>query len=147
VAEASSADEEALDSLVRDFLATFTNAGGRPATVRRIYELALPTAIIVKATGAAPEIYSLREFVEPRHELLVSGTLVDFEEVELSAHTHVAGNVAQRYSSYRKTGVASGRPFVTNGVKVWQFVRMPAGWRLSALAWDDERDPDSGRAS
>ena len=134
----SDADRQAIDTLAKEFLATFTNARGKLPDVRRIYELALPTAVIVKATGAAPEVYSLREFVEPRHELLTGGTLVDFEEVEVSAHTHIAGNVAQRHSTYRKTGVQSGRPFATNGVKLWQFVRMPAGWRLSALAWEDK---------
>ena len=132
-------DQEALDALVRTFLAAFTNRGTRP-DVRRIYDLALPSAVIVKATGAAPEIYSLREFVEPRQELLESGALRDFEEVEESARTDIAGNVAQRYSIYRKAGVQSGQPFSTRGVKVWQFVRLEAGWRLSALAWDDERE-------
>src|SRR4051812_44873087 len=118
-------DELAIDSLVRDFLASFTNARGSSANVRRIYDLALPSAIVVKATGAAPEVYGLREFVEPRQELLSGGALVDFEEAEVSARTHIAGNIAQRYSTYRKTGVQSGRAFDTDGVKVWQFVRMP----------------------
>jgi hypothetical protein len=139
VAEAPSADHEALDSLARDFLAAFTNARGRRANVRRIYDLALSSAVIVKTTGAVPEVYSLREFVEPRHELLSGGALVDFEEIEVSARTDIAGNVAQRYSVYRKSGVQSGSPFTVNGVKVWQFVRTPTGWQLSALAWHDEQ--------
>jgi hypothetical protein len=140
LADAPGDDQRALDALVRDFLAAFTNTHGKQANVRRIYELALPSAVITKATSGAPDIYSLREFVEPRQELLSGGSLLDFEEAEVSASMQIAGNVAQRYSIYRKTGVQSGQPFQTLGVKVWQFVRMPSGWRLSALSWDDERD-------
>jgi hypothetical protein len=133
-------DQAALDVLVREFLDAFSNARGQVPNVRRLYELVLSSAVIVKATGGAPEVYSLRDFVEPRQVLLTGGTLLDFEEAEVSARTHVAGDVAQRYSVYRKAGVQAGRSFETRGVKLWQFVRMPAGWRVSALAWDDERD-------
>ena len=31
-------------------------------------------------------------------------------------------------------------PFAARGVKTLHFVRTAAGWRLSAAAWDDERD-------
>src|SRR4051812_39925480 len=140
VTGSSKADRAAIDSLVKTFLDTFTNTNGRRPDVRRIHALALPSAVVVKATAPAPEVYSLREFVEPRQELLTGGELLDFEEVEVSARTQVAGNVAQRYSVYRKTGLQSGRPFSTKGVKIWQFVRTPEGWRISALAWDDERE-------
>jgi hypothetical protein len=134
------ADAEALDHLVAEFLASFTTTHGRTADVRRIYALALPGAVIVQATSQPPDVCSLAQFVEPRVALLSGGTLVDFEEVEETAQTHVAGNVARRDSTYRKRGVRSGRPFTTHGVKLWQFVRMPDGWRVSALVWQDEPD-------
>src|SRR5689334_24554950 len=94
-------DQAALDSLVKDFLAAFTNADGRRAQVRRIYDLAIPSAVIIRAASPAPEVYSLKEFVEPRHELLTNGVLVDFEEAEESAQTLITGGVAQRSSIYR----------------------------------------------
>ena len=136
------ADQAALDALVKDFFAAFTNTNGAAPNVRRIYDLAIPTAVIVKGAGPVPEIYSLSEFVEPRQELLCSGTLVDFEEREVSERTIVAGHVAQRHSSYRKTGTLDGRPFDTRGTKLFQFVRLPVGWRLSALSWADEPETD-----
>ena len=133
-----STDQDAIDLLAREFFAAFTNSNGTAANVRDIYDLAIPTAVIVKAMAPTPESYSLRDFVEPRQALLSSGTLVNFEESELSARTDIAGNVAQRYSRYRKTGILAGVRFVIDGVKMFQFVRLPEGWRISALAWDDE---------
>jgi len=144
------ADKQELDALVRRFFAIFTNTGGATPRVEAAYGLFIPEGIVVKNTGSAPEIYSLREFVEPRRKWLTNGTLVDFEEAEVSERTDVFGNIAQRFSTYRKSGVLSGEPFAARGMKVMQFVRTPAGWRFSSVAWDDERDglalPDPGAA-
>lgn len=135
---AASADQDALDALVREFFAAFTNKNGEAPNVRRVYDLAIPRAVIVRGGVPMPEVYSLREFVEPRQDLLTGGTLLDFEEREVSEHTVVADNVAQRHSSYRKTGTLDGRPFEIQGTKLFQFVRLPVGWRISALSWADE---------
>ncbi|UUZ70087.1 hypothetical protein LP416_13350 [Polaromonas sp. P2-4] len=32
-----------------------------------------------------------------------------------------------------------GAPFEARGVISTQFVRTPEGWKISAMAWDDER--------
>ena len=33
-----------------------------------------------------------------------------------------------------------GTPFTGRGMKTLQLVRTSGGWRISAAAWDDERD-------
>ena len=133
-------DQLEIDRLVKAFFAAFTNKNGVEPSVRRIYELFIPEGVVVKAVGQPPEVYSVRGFVEPREQLLSSGALTEFEEVELAARTHIVGNIAQRYCVYQKTGVHGGQRFETKGAKVLQFVRTPDGWRLSAVAWDDERE-------
>jgi hypothetical protein len=52
----------------------------------------------------------------------------------------VFGDVAQHFCSYEKSGVQDGVPFTGRGMKTVQLVRMPEGWRISAVAWDDERE-------
>jgi hypothetical protein len=66
--------------------------------------------------------------------------LVDFSEWELSGRTEVFGDIAQHFCSYAKRGVQDGTPFTGRGMKTLQLVRVAAGWRISAAAWDDERD-------
>ena len=82
----------------------------------------------------------LLEFIAPREKLLNSGSLVDFEEREIRETTRIFGDVAQRFSHYRKSGVLDGTPFETHGMKSLQFVRTQDGWRISSLIWDDERE-------
>ena len=59
---------------------------------------------------------------------------------ETGYQTRVLGNVAQRACTYTKTGRLNGSSFETKGAKVFQFVKTRQGWRISAVAWDDERE-------
>ena len=53
------------------------------------------------------------------------------------------GDVAHWFGTYAKEGVMDGEPFAGRGSKSLQLIRTSAGWRISAAAWDDERD-DTG---
>src|SRR5262249_10615484 len=85
------------------------------------------------------EIASVDEFIAPRQALVDSGELTAFEERELAQVTEIFGNVAHRMSTYSKSGVQGGRWFEARGVISTQFVLTPSGWRMSSMAWADER--------
>jgi hypothetical protein len=53
--------------------------------------------------------------------------------------TEIFGNVAHRFSAYAKSGVSKGVAFHARGMISTQFVLTPTGWKMSAMAWDDER--------
>jgi hypothetical protein len=133
-------DERAIDALVAAFFALFSNRGGVRPNLRAIFDLCIPQAVIAKCVAPVPEISSLEAFILPRKALLTDGTLTDFQEVETSHRTVIAGHVAQRVCKYTKSGRLNGLPFDTCGVKVFQFISTPQGWRISAVAWDDERE-------
>ncbi|MFJ6723068.1 DUF4440 domain-containing protein, partial [Streptomyces sp. NPDC091259] len=97
----------------------------------------LPGGVIVK-TGPEFTVYTVEEFIEPRQRLLDEGRLVDFSEWETSERTEVRGDVASRFGDYRKSGTLDGAPFEGVGTKTLQFVRTPAGWRITALSWHDQ---------
>ena len=67
-----------------------------------------------------------------------AGELTRFREVELSETTVVFGNVAHRFSAYAKSGSMNCVPFEGRGMISSQFVLTPDGWRMSAMARDDE---------
>jgi hypothetical protein len=68
-----------------------------------------------------------------------AGDLTRFHEAELSETTQVFGSVAQRFSAYTKSGTLRGTPFNAKGMISTQFIQTPHGWRMSSMAWDDER--------
>ncbi len=134
-----SADKSAIDEVTAAFFDSFTTLGRAVPGVDVLYRLFLPEAVIVNNCGDVPAIYDVAGFVEPRRTLLAGGSIADFREEETSEKTEIAGNVAQRISTYRKSWRASGEALEGRGVKALQFVRTPDGWKIASLAWDDER--------
>jgi len=133
-------DKAEIDELARRFYALFTNRDGTVPNVAGIHELFIPEGTIVKTCGDVPVVYDLAGFIEPRERLLRDGELVEFEEHEVRERTSIMGNVAQRFSAYRKSGILRGEPFEGRGIKTMQFVRASGVWKMSAAAWDDERE-------
>ncbi|MEV5122409.1 DUF4440 domain-containing protein [Streptomyces decoyicus] len=125
-----------IDVVTAEFFEAFDNRGGKAADVARIRRLVLPGGVIVKA-GPEFTVYTVDEFIEPRERLLTDGRLVEFSEWETSERTEIAGDIASRFSEYRKSGTLDGEPFEGGGTKTIQFVRTSEGWRIAALAWYD----------
>ena len=136
----NSATKPILDELTKRFFNLFTNKDRIEPDVDNIYQLCIAEAVIIKNTGTTPEIYRLEQFVNPRKKILTDGTLTDFSEEEVTERTEIFGNIAQRFCLYKKSGYLSGHYFETKGMKTIQFVNTPSGWKISSLAWDDERD-------
>ncbi|MFD0169655.1 DUF4440 domain-containing protein [Streptomyces decoyicus] len=126
-----------IDVVTAEFFEAFDNRGGKAADVARIRRLVLPGGVIVKA-GPEFTVYTVDEFIEPRQRLLTDGRLVEFSEWETSERTEIAGDIASRFSEYRKSGTLDGEPFEGGGTKTLQFVRTSEGWRIAALAWCDQ---------
>lgn len=140
VSSQRTADAAAIAGIVRTFFAAFTSGPGSVARLDALRRVFLPDAVIVRTCGGEPAVYAVDSFINPRQALLSGGTLVEFSEWELRGHTEVFGDIAQHFSSYAKTGVQDGAPFTGRGMKTLQLVRTTDGWRISAAAWDDERD-------
>jgi hypothetical protein len=137
---AALADQPAIDELVRAFFRLFSPEPDGRVRLWAATQLFIPQAVITKACGPAFEVYDLPGFIAPRERLLNDGTITQFREWEIDARTTVVGHVAQRLSLYGKSWQAEGAVVRARGVKTFQFVKTSTGWRISALAWDDERD-------
>lgn len=113
-------------------------AGGAP-TYGAIGQLFIDAGLLIKNSGTAPEICSVHDFIEPRQASVDAGELTRFRESELGSDTFVFGAVAHRFSGYEKSGTLKGVSFRGRGLISTQFILTPSGWRISSMAWDDER--------
>ena len=128
-----------LDALAAAFFeAVSFEAGGAPP-YQNIHGLFISAGLLIKNTASKPEISTVAEFIAPRQALVDGGALTRFKEWELSETTHIFGNIAHRYSAYGKAGTQDGKAFEARGVISTQFIKTPEGWKMSAMAWDDER--------
>jgi hypothetical protein len=120
------------------FAAVSFEAGARPGydAIRHVF---IPGGLLIRNTGDAPEVTTVDEFIAPRAELVASGALTEFYEGELEGVNQTFGTVAHRWCTYEKRGVQNGAAFEAQGAISTQFVLTPDGWRMSSMAWDDER--------
>jgi hypothetical protein len=126
-------------TLVSEFFGAVSfEEGGRPR-YEKLHDLFIPDGKLIRNSSDVPEVSSVPEFVASRRRVLDAGELTAFRETEAAGITEAFGNVAHRFSTYDKRGVLQGVPFEASGMVSTQFIRTPGGWRISSMAWDDER--------
>ncbi len=128
-----------LGRLVSEFFRAVSFETGAFPSYENIRSLFMDRGLLIKNVGPVPEISSVSEFIESRAALVRAGTLTRFHEAELSESSVIFGNVAHRFSAYVKSGTSGGVPFSARGMVTTQFVNTASGWRMSSMAWDDER--------
>jgi hypothetical protein len=128
-----------LDRLSNAFFRAVSFEPGDAPPYGVIRELFIEQGLLIKNTGTTPEISSVEQFIQPRQDMVDAGELTRFKETELDQTTVLFGNVAHRFSAYTKSGTLKGVPFEARGMISTQFVLTPLGWKMSSMAWDDER--------
>jgi hypothetical protein len=128
-----------LDRLIDGFFRAVSFEEGTTPLYESIYGLFIEAGLLIKNTASTPEISTVSQFIEPRLAAVRSGELTRFNEVEICETTEIFGNVAHRFNSYAKSGTVKGVVFAARGMISTQFVNTASGWKISAMAWDDER--------
>jgi len=128
-----------LDTLTAEFFRAVSFEEGATPPYEDLHALFIEAGLLIKNSGTTPEISTVSQFIEPRLASVRSGELTRFNEMELSETTRIFGNVAHRFNSYAKSGTMKGMPFEARGMISTQFILTPSGWKISAMAWDDER--------
>lgn len=141
MSDLSSSDgrEEAVRLLTFEFFRSVSFETGQVPLYERRLDLFTESGLLIKNSGSKPETSTVRQFIEPRQAMVGSGDLTRFHEVAISAETQVFGHVAHRFSVYAKSGTLKGIPFEGREMIFTPFVPTPEAWKMSAMAWDDER--------
>ena len=129
-----------IDEIAATFFSIFCFEPGGQPDFEAVRALFIEQGLLIKNSGAEPEINDLSAFIEPRERLVADGQLTRLAEQELSATTQIFGNIAQRFSIYQKSGLLNGQAFDTRGKKTIQLIKTQAGWKMVSVAWDDERE-------
>ncbi len=128
-----------LKRLTDEFFHAVSFKAGEKPSYSKLHELFIESGLLIKNSGTVPEISTVQQFILPRQASVDAGELTRFHEAELAETTEVFGNVAQRFSAYIKSGTLKSLSFEARGMISTQFILTPAGWRMSSMAWDDER--------
>ena len=128
-----------IDRLTKRFFGLFTNTKGKTPNVNDIKDIFVSKGMLINNTEDTPEVFDLKKFIEPRQKMLTDGTLTNFIEREIFAKTEIFEKIAQRFSLYEKSGKLNGEYFATKGMKTIQFIKVNNEWKMSSVAWCDEK--------
>lgn len=133
-------DRAAVQAVVDAFFSAFVSGPDCSERMDRLRALLLPQAVVVRTCGLEPAVMTVEEFIAPREALLAGGSLTGFREWAVEGRIDVFGDIAHWFGSYAKAGTQGGETFTGRGMKTIQLIRTAQGWRVSAAAWDDERE-------
>ena len=134
-----SGDRDAIYVVIRRFFSAFVSGPKAADGAALLRDLLLPGAVVVRTCGDDPQVLGVEDFIRPRVELLSSGAVRDFREWPASGRIDRFGDMAQVWCRYEKSWVEGDAAAEGRGMKSVQLVRTSGGWRISAIAWDDER--------
>lgn len=137
--EDESGSKAEIDTLMVAFFRAVSFDDGETPPYANLYDIFIESGQIIKNSSSSPEIYTVRQFIEPRQRIVESGELKSFRESETAEITEIFGNVAHRLSVYEKHGLSADTTIEGRGVISIQFIATPTGWKISSMAWDDER--------
>jgi hypothetical protein len=95
-----------------------------------------PSALLVPAARPSAPI-DVETFIGRMQKQRADGSLLDFEEGEVSIHVDVFGNVASAFQVY---STRINRGALGYGTSALSFVKDEAGWRCIFMAWDSQND-------
>jgi len=131
-------DKVNIDDTIKTFFSIFNNKNDKQPNWNVLNKVCIPETRIIKKNANDQIIYNLDSFIEPRKKILSDGTLIEFEEKEISSETKIVGNIAQRYSRYQKTGTLNGKQFKDFGTKFFQLIKISNEWKISSVIWEDD---------
>ncbi len=132
-------DHDEVRTTLDTFFSAFVSGPRAHECGEVLQQVMLPTAVVVRTCGGEPTSYTVKEFIAPRIELLTSGAVEDFREWATDVRVDLFGDIAQAWCGYAKSWSQGAERHHGRGRKSITLVRTGRGWRISAVAWDDER--------
>jgi hypothetical protein len=133
------ADVQSLDSVLKALYESLTFPEGKSPDMERFRNLFASSSVpCVRTTPGAILVTDLEGFLANFGGRVESGALKSFSEVEIFRTTESFGNIAQVFSTYRKTVNTMDPQKSVRGINSLQVVFKDGRWWIASLIWQDE---------
>jgi hypothetical protein len=134
-------DQAAIQALIDEMYALISGPAEKSRDWKRQRQLFMPGTRMIRTrlndqNQPEPEVLLLEDY-GANYEQLMGGH--DFYEIEIRNTIQVFGRVAQVFSVYEAFTDAERQQRLKRGVNVIQLYRFDDGWKITSMAWDDER--------
>lgn len=133
-------DVASIDAIIASLYDVISGPAGKNLDWDRMRSLFAPGAIMSSplpspVTGAAPQMYSVDEYIRAYRELLESTELY---EKEIARKTDRLGNIVHVFSTFQNRFVVGGTEGSVRGINSIQLRHNDGRWWIVSILWDGE---------
>lgn len=122
------------------FQAISFEEGSQP-NIAAIKELFIENGLLINCNEAEPQCLQVDQFIEHFHGLFDQKHISSLHETEVHHKTKIYDHIAHRYSFYEARTTPGAAPFAV-GINTLQFVKIGSDWKISSMAWNDDKRGD-----
>jgi len=131
---------QAIDQVIaKVFEAICFEKGDRPNMLKLI-PLFMTDGRLIDYNGDEPLILGVKDFVAHFENQFDQGLILELEDKEVSSKTEIFGKIAHRTSLYEARFKSSDPEPFAAGVNSIQMIKLNGNWKVSSMAWNDDKD-------
>ncbi len=133
-----STEEKAINQKVLDAYALISFEKGNKPNFDAFYDVFTPYATLLNFRNDSIEKFSISDFKVMFEEMVNSGQVESFHEVELSGETEYFGKIGHRISTYA-TYINTQDSIAERGINSFQLINLDGKWMVNSIIWDIEK--------
>lgn len=122
------------------FKAISFKAGSEP-NIDEIRRLFIEGGLLIDCNEETPQALKVDQFNTHFHSLFQQQRLTSLYEIEVHHKTKIYDHIAHRYSFYEARSTPKSDPFAV-GINTLQFVKVRNDWKITSMAWNDDKRGD-----
>jgi hypothetical protein len=133
-------DEAAINKVVHEAYAAISFSKGDTPNYEHIKSYFIPKAQVIDNSADSAQVASIGQFIYLYRSHVEADTVYAYSEKETFGKTEQFGKIAERISTYTATTNSKKANSTETGVNSFQLIKTPAGWKISSIIWDTEKD-------
>lgn len=114
---------------------------GNQPNIGEIKGMFIDKGLLINCNEEIPQVLLVDEFIEYFHSLFKQEHITSLHEIEVHHKTKIYDHIAHRYSFYEARTKLGATPFAV-GINTLQFVKIGQAWKITSMAWNDDKRGD-----
>ena len=128
-----------IDETVQDLYAAISFVKGETPNYGLLKDLFIPDAKLINNNGDQPLIFNIDSFIDSLKENLANKVFESIFEIEIAYKTDLFGKIAHRFSTYEFRFNPNDENPYTIGINSIQLIQVGNQWKVTSIAWNDQR--------
>ncbi len=133
-------DSAAVDAAIANFYQTLSFKSVDQNKYSNLPRLFTAQGFLISAVANKPFFWTVQQYVQIAEDNFKKQKMETWDEQETCSQTHIYGNIAQRFSTYKIIYVADRKETMRSGINAIQLIKENGKWLITSVEWDRASD-------